>query len=315
MRYLNLRIIGLALLLTLFGNASAGSLRDLLNKRNTKQQESELSSDDKASGSFALPQGVRVLKDVSYGNNSAQRMDVYLPASAANAPVIFMVHGGAWRVGDKAASSVVENKVIRWVTRGFIMVSVNYRMLPEADPLTQAGDVAQALASAQAQAPTWGGDPDKFILMGHSAGAHLVALLAASPAPGAHVWLGAVSLDSAVMDVAGIMQKNHYRFYDKAFGKDTAYWKAASPLDVLTTGAKPILLVCSSIRRDKPCDQAHAFAAKAASLSIRTEVSEQALSHKDINRTLGLPGAYTDAVETFMGSLDGSVRKMLSGEK
>ncbi len=314
MSYLNLRIIGLALLLTLFGNAAcAGPLRDWLSKRNADPQESELSLDDETSASVTLPQGLRVLKDVSYGGDSAQCMDVYLPAHAADAPVIFMVHGGAWRVGDKAASTVVENKVARWVTRGFIMVSVNYRMLPEADPLTQAGDVARALATAQAQAPTWGGDPDKFILMGHSAGAHLVALLAASPAK-VHA-LGAVSLDSAVMDVAGIMQKNHYRFYDKAFGKDGAYWKTASPLDVLTTGAKPMLLVCSSVRRDQPCAQARAFATKAAGLGIRSEVSEQALSHKDINRTLGLPGAYTDAVETFLGSLDESVRKRLAGEK
>ncbi len=314
MRYLNLRLIGLALLLTLFGNAAcAGPLRDWLSKRNADPQELELSPDDKASASVTLPLGVRVLKDVSYGGDSTQRMDVYLPAHAAKAPVIFMVHGGAWRVGDKAASAVVENKVARWVTRGFIMVSVNYRMLPEADPLTQAGDVARALTAAQTQAPTWGGDPEKFILMGHSAGAHLVALLAASPVKVQA--LGAVSLDSAVMDVAGIMQKNHYRFYDKAFGKDAAYWQAASPLAVLTGDAKPMLLVCSSVRRDQPCAQAWAFAAKAADLGIRSEVSEQALSHKDINRTLGLPGAYTDAVETFMASLDESVHKMLADSK
>ncbi len=147
----------------------------------------------------------------------------------------------------------------------------------------------------------------------HSAGAHLVALLAAAPAKVQA--LGTVSLDSAVMDVTGIMQKNHYRFYDKAFGKDAAYWRAASPLAVLTSDAKPMLLVCSSVRRDQPCAQARTFAAKAAGLGVRSEVSEQALSHKDINRTLGLPGAYTEAVETFMASLDGSVRKLLAGAK
>ncbi|MGC1379190.1 MAG: alpha/beta hydrolase [Anaerolineales bacterium] len=317
MKHINLlHIACLPLLLALIGNtASAGPLHDWLTKRNADKQDSELSLDDESSGSFSLPPGVRVLKDVVYGNESEQRMDVYLPAHAANAPVIFMVHGGAWRVGDKAKSSVVENKIARWVTRGFILVSVNYRMLPMADPLTQAEDVARALASAQVKAPAWGGDPKRFILMGHSAGAHLIDLLAASPAKaqsfGAHPWLGTVSLDSAAMDVESIMESNHFRFYDKAFGKDAAYWKTSSPLHVLTANAMPILLVCSTTRRDKPCDQAKAFSAKAAGLGVRTELSGQALSHKDINRTLGLPGSYTDTVETFMGSLDVSVRKML----
>ena len=60
-----------------------------------------------------------------------------------------MVHGGAWRMGDKAASNVVENKVARWVPRGVLFISANYRLLPEADALAQANDVARALARAQ----------------------------------------------------------------------------------------------------------------------------------------------------------------------
>src|SRR5207247_470736 len=112
----------------------------------------------------------------------------------------FMVHGGAWVLGDKASPGVMENKVARWAARGYILLSVDYRMIPEADPLEQAEDVARALAAAQAKAASWGGDPSKFVLMGHSAGAHLVGLLAADPARafkrGAKPWLGAVLLDS-----------------------------------------------------------------------------------------------------------------------
>jgi acetyl esterase/lipase len=122
------------------------------------------------------------LRDVAYGSDPAQRMDVYLPPDAKNAPVLLLVHGGAWRIGDKAHGRVVENKVARWVPQGFVVVSVNYRMLPGADPRVQADDVALALATAQRQAPAWGGDPAKFVLMGHSAGAHLVSLLDAQPA-------------------------------------------------------------------------------------------------------------------------------------
>lgn len=259
---------------------------------------------------------VSTLKDLAYGADSAQRMDLYLPARPRKAPVIFMVHGGAWRVGDKAMGRVVENKVACWVARGFVFVSVNYRMLPRADPLTQADDVARALAYAQDKAPSWGADPAKFILMGHSAGAHLADLLAAAPASararGVRPWLGTVSLDSAAMDIVGIMQADHFRFYDRAFGGNPAYWKAASPYHVLTRGAPPMLLVCSTARPDASCAQARVFAAHAAELGVRVEVRGEALSHEEINETLGLPGGYTDAVETFMGSLDPAVHDRLA---
>jgi acetyl esterase/lipase len=255
----------------------------------------------------AATQNVAKLSDIAYGEASAQKMDVYLPAHAEHAPVIFMVHGGGWRRGDKAAENVVKNKVTRWVAQGYVFISVNYRMLPEADPVMQADDVARALAVAQSRAATWGGDPDKFILMGHSAGAHLVALLSAAPsraqAQGARPWLGTVALDSAAVDVAQIMRRRHMRLYDEAFGKDEAFWKSASPIQQLSAEAKPMLLVCSTTRRDKPCDAAHAFADQAAALGVRAEVSGQALSHGEINHNLGLPGAFTDTVERFMQSL------------
>ena len=111
----------------------------------------------------ATPPGVTVLRDVAYGPAKLQTMDVYLPAESKvepkTAPVILMVHGGAWVVGDKRHPPVFENKVARWATRGFIFISVNYPMVPESDPVQQADDVARALAAAQATAPGWGGDP------------------------------------------------------------------------------------------------------------------------------------------------------------
>ncbi|EER58388.1 LipQ, partial [Acidovorax delafieldii 2AN] len=94
--------------------------------------------------------------------------------------MVFLVHGGGWRHGDKAHERLVQNKVARWVPRGVVLVSVNYRLLPEAGPDEQLRDVARALATAQRQAPGWGADPQRFLTMGHSAGAHLVALLAAT---------------------------------------------------------------------------------------------------------------------------------------
>ncbi len=250
---------------------------------------------------------VESIKEVAYGPDEAQRFDLYHAKDAEDAPVIFMVHGGAWRLGSKDASKVVDHKVDRWVPKGFIVVSVNYRMLPDADPLEQARDVAQALTTAQARAADWGGDPTKFILMGHSAGAHLVALIHASPmlatGLGAKPWLGAVLLDSAALDVVRVMEGKHPRLYDRAFGRDPGFWQATSPWHQMGKGAAPVLAVCSTQREDA-CRQAERYRDKAASLGARASVLRQDLSHSDINARLGLPGAYTRSVEQFMARLD-----------
>lgn len=258
------------------------------------------------------------LRDVAYGDDPRQRLDVYLPSGQppdARAPVIFMVHGGAWMVGDKAARGVLQGKLARWLPRGLALVSVNYRMLPQADPLEQARDVARALAAAQRLAAGWGADGSKFILMGHSAGAHLVALLAASPAlaaqAGAQPWLATVALDSAAMDVPRIMQGRHMRLYDRAFGADRAFWAAVSPYHQLARPAAPMLLVCSTLRDDS-CPQARRLQQRAAALGSPAAVLEQPLSHAEINQRLGEEPAYTEAVEAFLRPLDPVLARLLA---
>jgi len=251
--------------------------------------------------------GGRVERDIAYGPDAAQRFDVYLPQRpVTSAPVLFMVHGGAWLIGDKAAAAVVANKAAHWLPAGVIFVSVNYRLAPKADPLGQADDVAKALAAAQAKAPSWGADPARFVLMGHSAGAHLVALLAADPAiaarQGARPWLGTVVLDSAALDLVRIMEGRHLRFYDRVFKSDPAYWRQASPLERLARAPGPMLVVCSS-RRSQSCTHAREFVAKATALGGRATVLSEALHHSEINQTLGEPGAYTEAVDSFLRSI------------
>ena len=263
----------------------------------------------------AIPPGVTVVRDVAYGADPRQRFDVYVPRGARNAPVILMVHGGAWRIGDKRSRGVVGNKVDRWAQAGMVVISVNYRMLPAAAPLEQARDVARALATAQGRMSEWGGDPTRVVLMGHSAGAHLVALLDANPALatslGARPWLGTVILDSAALDVERTMALPHLPLYTKAFGDDRAYWREVSPEHQLSAGAKPMLLVCSSLRRDS-CSAASRLAAKAATLKVRAEVLPVPKSHAAIDAELGAPGEYTDAVETFLRTLDPLLARALS---
>src|SRR5262249_13483654 len=162
-------------------------------------------------------------------------------------------------------------------------------------PVHQADDVARALAAVQKAAPGWGGDPDRVILMGHSAGAHLVSLLNADPARaaalGAKPWLGTVSLDSGALDVPAIMEHKHFELYDSAFGKDPVLWKAASPVDHLTKDGPPWLGVCSSLRATS-CGANQIYAAKAKSLGLRAETLGEALHHGEINRELGKPTGY-----------------------
>jgi len=236
----------------------------------------------------------------AYGTDVAQRLDVYIPPGARNAPTLIMVHGGAWMIGDKANTGSVENKLKHWLTKGWIVVSVNYRMLPDAMAYAQAQDVAQAVRWAQGHAEDWGGDPRKIILMGHSAGAHLVALVSSRPDMVGRPWAGTVVLDSAALQVSATMAGRHPGFYDRAFGADPAYWAKASPMGQWTPKATPMMLVCSTKRPDDPCDDARRFQAKARAGGGDMPVLPQALTHADINRTLGLPGAYTDAVDAFI---------------
>jgi len=233
-------------------------------------------------------------------------MDVYRPANAQNAPVIFMVHGGGWRRGDKEAAGVVNNKVQYWLPKGYVVMSVGYRLVPQVTPLGEADDVARALAFAQGKAKAWGADPARFVLMGHSAGAHLVTLVSADPAiatrAGAGPWLGTVALDSGAYDVVQIMEQRHFSLYDEAFGNDRELWRAASPTLRLARAPVPMLLVCSSRRADS-CAQAGAFAQKATSFGGRVKVAPVDLRHGNINAQLGTPGELTAQVDAFLHSL------------
>jgi len=253
----------------------------------------------------SVPKGVSKHSDVRYGPHERNVMDVYTSGNTTRlAPVIFMVHGGAWIAGNKDSRRVVFNKLKHWLPQGYIFISSNYRLVPDANPLQQAQDIANAVAYAQKNAARWGGDPDKFILMGHSAGAHIISLIAASPEyarnAGMRPLRGSIALDSGGLDLVQIMQQDHYGFYDKAFGNDIEFWKKASPLYTLSSDAKPMLIVCSTQREDQPCDQAQKFAAKAAALHVDAQVLPQDLSHIEINADLGEPSTYTNAVDAFL---------------
>jgi arylformamidase len=246
------------------------------------------------------------MRDVAYGADPAQRFDIDLPVRTADAPTVFYVHGGGWAFGDKAWQ--VDNKRARWTRAGAFFVSTNYRMRPVADPLQQARDVARALAEAQRVVARAGGDPDRFVLMGHSAGGHLIALLAARPdlarEAGARSWRATVLLDAGSVDVVATMTspRGRIRLFRNAFGDDPAFWRAVSPMHQLDGPTAPILAVCASERRDS-CTANRAFLGKAADFGTRTQLMEMPMSHGEINRLLGEDNAYTREVEAFVRTL------------
>ncbi|MFN3416772.1 MAG: alpha/beta hydrolase [Caldimonas sp.] len=248
----------------------------------------------------------RMERDLPYGKHPDQRLDAYFPRGPRSGAVIVLVHGGGWRIGDKALRSVVDNKLERWLPQGHVVVSVNYRLLPDADPLEQARDVARAMAFVQGQARHWEVDADRIVLMGHSAGAHLAALVTAdrqlAGAHGVRPWAGTVSLDSAALDVPALMQGRPLRLHREAFGDDPHYWRQVSPVHQLDTRPQPMMLVYAA-RREESRDQNQRMARAVQKEGGRVVLQAVELSHREINAELGRPGPYTEAVEAFMASV------------
>lgn len=119
---------------------------------------------------------VEVKRNIPYVEKADERqvLDVYAPPKAKNLPVVFWIHGGGWQAGDK---SDVQIKPQYFMDRGFVFVSTNYRLLPKVEMGTIVRDVAKAVRWTHDHAAEFGGDPKRMLIMGHSAGAQLAALL------------------------------------------------------------------------------------------------------------------------------------------
>ena len=251
----------------------------------------------------------KALKNIAYGSHPQQAMDVYFPTQPLTdktpAPLIVMVHGGAWTIGDKNNAAVVKHKVDYWSKQGWIFISINYRLVPNATLQQQTQDIAEALIYIQNQAPNWHADSKRLVLMGHSAGAHLVSLLATRPlwlTSQPQPWRATVALDSAAYHVEKIMQNRHSRFYDQAFGDQPSNWKALSPISQLHQALPAFLAVCSTTRPDQPCTQAQQFIQHAQKLGTKAQLLPLPLSHVEINKSLGKNNPYTQAVNQFIQS-------------
>jgi acetyl esterase/lipase len=116
-----------------------------------------------------------VTGDLSYGPLSRQKLDVYAPLAPGPHPVIVFIYGGGWESGARGHYRFVAENLTR---HGYAVVIPDYRVYPEARFPTFIEDAAQALRWVRDNVATYGGDPARLVLMGHSAGAHIGAMLA-----------------------------------------------------------------------------------------------------------------------------------------
>ncbi|MBI4880763.1 MAG: alpha/beta hydrolase [Planctomycetes bacterium] len=185
------------------------------------------------------------------GGGEQQTLDVYAPPGARDLPVVVYLHRGEWAKGDK---SEVCYKPLFLNENGVVFVSVNYRLSGVARHPAQVDDVAAALAWVRDHIAEHGGSPQRIVLMGHSAGCHIVAMVGLDPRPLAKVGMkpcdlwGVVSWSGGAFDLpAKVASGGMYEEYIRLnFGEDEAVWRDASPIShVSSAAAKPRFLFAS----------------------------------------------------------------------
>jgi acetyl esterase/lipase len=189
---------------------------------------------------------VEVHKDVRYNDAKdadpiKHKLDLYLPKGQKDYPVVFLVHGGAWVIGDKRNFGFAPVMGRAFAQNGVGLISISYRLAPKAKHPAQIEDVALAYAWAQKNIGKYGGRADQMFVCGHSAGAHLVALLATDER-----YLKAHGLSAkdihGVIPISGI-----YDIPEKAlpqvFGDDPEVKKLASPLRQIKGKLPPFLIL------------------------------------------------------------------------
>lgn len=183
--------------------------------------------------------------DITYiegSRNHKHRLDVYLPKDTHNFPVVHFVHGGYWNSGDKrykqGLSGLYGNLGTALARHGIGVVVSNYRLVPKVGIDEQLEDVTAAIAWTLQAAKDWSWN-GRLYLMGHSAGGHIVSLLAASPkllaARGINTnQISATIALSPVLDIAD-MAKQHDKGFNRritypTFGRKSEDWPQYSPL-------------------------------------------------------------------------------------
>ena len=250
---------------------------------------------------------LKVTRDVAYdeADDSLRSLDIYAPADARGLPVMVFIHGGGWRQGDKGQAA---EKGRFFVERGWLLVSINYRLSPAVQHPVHIEDVIRALAWVKEEIAAYGGDPERISLMGNSAGAHLAALagvdtrrLAAEGLKPSDV-SSVILLDGAGYDITwqvnelgGLRAGPMFR---AAFGDAEEGWNDASPVvQVKSASDLPHFLIFHVASRDDSRRQSERLAdAVRASGGQAAVVAAAGKNHGTINREIGLDGDPVTAI-------------------
>lgn len=231
--------------------------------------------------------------EYAYGPSADQNLRLALAPCPA-APLVVFVHGGGWTVGDK--DSGAGGKAAFYNARGYHFATVNYRLHPKATVEQAAGDVATAIAWLQAERP---GAVRGALLQGHSAGAHLAALVALDPRylEGAGLTpraIRAVSLlDGAGYEIgAQIRSGGNADLYRAVFGDDPDRWAALSPLTYAADNPAGAEFVVHHLaeRRASTWQSRALVQALTDGGAAATAIPVQGRTHASLNRRFGEAG-------------------------
>ncbi len=230
--------------------------------------------------------------------NDRQMLDVYTPTEGKNLPVVIWIHGGAWRAGDKSS---VQKKPHAFTDKGFIFVSTNYRFFPNVSMKEMMGDIAKAIRWIHDHVQEYGGDPKSVIVMGHSAGAHLAALVCTDDrylkAEGLPLSIikGCVPSDVSVYDIpkrlkeGGSVQPGPFK---AVFGETEESQREFSPVSHIAKGRNiPPFLILHVADRPETKAQSHWLADKLRDAGVSAKVvAAEGTTHGTINANLGKSG-------------------------
>ena len=228
-------------------------------------------------------------------------LDIYYTSNTdQKKPIVIYVHGGGWSIGDKAKQ--MANKPRLFESLGYVFVSINYRLSPYPYKVNNTGrikfpqhnnDVADAIKWVYENIQNYGGDNNKIALLGHSAGAHLVALTGTNPQFLESVGLslsnlkGVAAIDTEGYDVpVKVAERN--LMYINAFGTDSEMNKAASPLYNIKSNLNYPKFFIAKRGKAKRLASANKFINKMQTNGISVaQVEGNIYDHAGINNAIG----------------------------
>ncbi len=246
------------------------------------------------------------IKNIPYiagSTDKKQQLDIYLPEQETkNAPVHIFIHGGGWTIGDKKHLKTKQARA--YTNQNIIVVSPNYRLSPNVKHPAHVQDVAAAINWTHKNIAKYGGDPKNMVLSGHSAGAHLVALVGtdshylAKHGLKLNIFKAIIPVDSGNYDVSrkqvgpfsGIVQ----RWKDNTFGTNPEELKAASPIyQDLSQNLSPFLITVTAKRQDALSQSKRLVDALKSNKKTAEILIIDDLTHGEMQKTLFESGSET----------------------